>query len=66
MPRDDRSGNGLDMYQHATTKENLKKLESRGNKIIPAESGELASGLVGEGRMAEPETIFKVIENSLN
>jgi phosphopantothenoylcysteine decarboxylase/phosphopantothenate--cysteine ligase len=52
----------LDMYQHPTTKENLKKLESNGAKLIPAESGELASGLVGEGRMAEPETIFKHIE----
>ncbi|MDZ4663857.1 MAG: bifunctional phosphopantothenoylcysteine decarboxylase/phosphopantothenate--cysteine ligase CoaBC [Bacteroidota bacterium] len=52
----------LDMYQHATTKENLKKVETIGNKIIPAESGELASGLIGEGRMAEPETIYNAIE----
>jgi phosphopantothenoylcysteine decarboxylase / phosphopantothenate---cysteine ligase len=52
----------LDMYQHPTTKENLRKMEAAGTKIIPAESGELASGLVGEGRMAEPETIFKHIE----
>jgi phosphopantothenoylcysteine decarboxylase/phosphopantothenate--cysteine ligase len=52
----------LDMYQHPTTKENLKKLEAIGHTIIPAESGELASGLIGEGRMAEPETIFKAIE----
>jgi phosphopantothenoylcysteine decarboxylase/phosphopantothenate--cysteine ligase len=52
----------LDMYKHVTTKENLKKLEAIGHTIIPAESGELASGLVGEGRMAEPETIFKAIE----
>jgi phosphopantothenoylcysteine decarboxylase/phosphopantothenate--cysteine ligase len=53
----------LDMYQHPSTKQNLKTLEGFGNIIIPAESGELASGLVGEGRMAEPETIFKFISN---
>jgi phosphopantothenoylcysteine decarboxylase / phosphopantothenate---cysteine ligase len=47
----------LDMYQHPTVKKNLETLKSFGNEIIPAESGELASGLVGEGRMAEPETI---------
>jgi phosphopantothenoylcysteine decarboxylase/phosphopantothenate--cysteine ligase len=52
----------LDMYQHPTTKENLKKLEGFGNNIIPAESGELASGLTGEGRMAEPEHIIAFIE----
>jgi phosphopantothenoylcysteine decarboxylase/phosphopantothenate--cysteine ligase len=55
----------LDMYQHPTTKENLQKLESYGNIIIPAESGELASGLSGEGRMAEPENIVSFIENRL-
>lgn len=52
----------LDMYQHPTTKENLSKLESMGHRIIPAESGELASGLVGEGRMAEPEHILVYIK----
>lgn len=52
----------LDMYQHPTTKENLQKLETVGVKIIPAESGELASGLVGEGRMAEPEHILTYIQ----
>lgn len=52
----------LDMYQHPTTKENLRKLEAIGNKIIPAESGELASGLVGEGRMSEPEHILVYIQ----
>lgn len=56
----------LDMYQHPTTKENLKELESFGNIIIPAESGELASGLTGEGRMAEPETIIAFIDNYLS
>ncbi len=48
----------LDMYAHSTTKRNLDKLESDGVKIIPAESGQLASGLEGTGRMAEPETIL--------
>ena len=56
----------LDMYQHPTTKQNLKKLVKNGNSIIPAESGELASGLVGEGRMAEPENIIEFIKNEIN
>ncbi len=47
----------LDMYQHPSTKENLLKLTENGVDIIPPNSGELASGLVGEGRMAEPEEI---------
>lgn len=38
----------LDMYQHPTTQENIEKLQSFGHKIVPAESGELASGLVGD------------------
>ena len=50
-----------DMWHHPTTKENLKKLESFGNKIIPVEKGELASGLIGDGRMAEPEQIIEFI-----
>ena len=50
-----------DMWHHPITKENLKKLESFGNKIIPVEKGDLASGLHGEGRMAEPEHIFDFI-----
>jgi phosphopantothenoylcysteine decarboxylase/phosphopantothenate--cysteine ligase len=56
----------LDMYQHPTTKENIIKLETFGNKIIAAESGELASGLVGEGRMAEPEHIFQFVKDDLS
>ncbi|MCR9173343.1 MAG: bifunctional phosphopantothenoylcysteine decarboxylase/phosphopantothenate--cysteine ligase CoaBC [bacterium] len=52
----------LDMYAHPSTKENLQRLESFGIEIIPATSGELASGLEGEGRMAEPETIAKSIQ----
>jgi len=55
----------LDMYKHDSTKTNLKKLQSFGNSIIPVTSGELASGLVGEGRMAEPEDIVRFIENDV-
>jgi phosphopantothenoylcysteine decarboxylase/phosphopantothenate--cysteine ligase len=51
-----------DMWHHATTKENLKKIASFNNHIIPVENGELASGLVGEGRMAEPENILNWLE----
>ena len=50
-----------DMWLHPTTAENLKKLESFGNKIIPVGKGELASGLFGEGRMAEPEEIIRFL-----
>ncbi len=52
-----------DMWKHPSTKANLSKLESFGNKIIPVEKGELASGLYGDGRMAEPETITKFLSN---
>lgn len=51
----------LDMYQHGSTKENLAKLQSFGNQIIEAESGELASGLSGQGRLAEPERIVATL-----
>jgi phosphopantothenoylcysteine decarboxylase/phosphopantothenate--cysteine ligase len=51
----------LDMYAHPSTKRNLTTLQKDSVKIIPVEKGELASGLVGEGRMAEPETIFQSI-----
>ncbi len=47
----------VDMWHHPTTLENVKRLQSFGNHLIPVEHGELASGLVGEGRMAEPEHI---------
>ena len=50
-----------DMWNHPATKTNLKKLEIVGNKIIPVEKGDLASGLYGEGRMAEPEQIIDFI-----
>ncbi|MDA9881351.1 bifunctional phosphopantothenoylcysteine decarboxylase/phosphopantothenate--cysteine ligase CoaBC [Crocinitomicaceae bacterium] len=56
----------LDMYAHATTQRNLKQLENDGVHVIPAESGALASGLEGEGRMAEPEIILASIEYHLN
>lgn len=48
----------LDMYQHPATIANIKKLEEYGNRILDAEHGELASGLTGQGRMAEPENII--------
>lgn len=55
----------LDMYKHSTTNFNIELLIKNGNFIIPAESGELASGLVGEGRMAEPEHIVDFVKNVL-
>ncbi|MFL5752483.1 MAG: bifunctional phosphopantothenoylcysteine decarboxylase/phosphopantothenate--cysteine ligase CoaBC [Bacteroidia bacterium] len=55
----------LDMYRHSSTLKNIKTLTSFGNVIIPAESGELASGLHGEGRMAEPENIVAFLGKEL-
>ena len=55
----------LDMYQHSSTKENINKLISISNILIPPTSGELASGLIGEGRMEEPEEIVDFIERDL-
>ena len=55
----------LDMYQHPSTKTSIEKLISFGNICIPATSGELASGLVGEGRLAEPEDIIAFIEKDI-
>ncbi|MFT4804648.1 MAG: phosphopantothenoylcysteine decarboxylase/phosphopantothenate--cysteine ligase [Psychroserpens sp.] len=55
----------LDMYKHQSTKNSFEKLKTFGNVMIPATSGELASGLVGEGRMAEPEDIVTFIENDV-
>ena len=52
-----------DMWKHPATQSNIEKLESRGNKIIPVEKGDLASGLDGEGRMAEPDKILRVIND---
>jgi len=53
-----------DMWHHPTTKINLQKLESFGNKIIPVTKGELASGLYGDGRMAEPEEILQYLSDN--
>ena len=53
-----------DMWHHPSTKENIQKLIEFGNRIIPVDKGELASGLVGDGRMAEPEAIVKFIEDN--
>ena len=55
----------LDMYKHPSTLHNMKVLKERGVKLIPAAYGELASGLVGEGRMAEPEEILAFLESEL-
>lgn len=55
-----------DMWQHTATKNNLKEVQSFGNKIIPPTHGELASGLIGEGRMAEPEDIVTYVANFLS
>ncbi|TRO67003.1 bifunctional phosphopantothenoylcysteine decarboxylase/phosphopantothenate--cysteine ligase CoaBC [Christiangramia sabulilitoris] len=53
----------LDMYKHPSTKNSLDTLQNYGNHMIPAGTGELASGLHGEGRMAEPEDIIRYIES---
>ncbi|RLD30217.1 MAG: bifunctional phosphopantothenoylcysteine decarboxylase/phosphopantothenate--cysteine ligase CoaBC [Bacteroidetes bacterium] len=55
----------LDMYKHQSTINSFETLKSFGNIMIPAASGELASGLVGEGRMAEPEDILAFIEKDI-
>lgn len=52
----------LDMYQHPAVHENLRKVQSFGNILLDAESGELASGLSGQGRMKEPEHILTHVE----
>ncbi|WBL23088.1 bifunctional phosphopantothenoylcysteine decarboxylase/phosphopantothenate--cysteine ligase CoaBC [Zunongwangia sp. HRR-M8] len=56
----------LDMYKHPSTKNNFETLENYGNLMIPAGTGELASGLSGKGRMAEPEQIIRFLENDLS
>ena len=55
----------LDMYKHPSTAKSIQTLQSFGNTFIAPTSGELASGLVGEGRMAEPEDIVAFIEADL-
>jgi phosphopantothenoylcysteine decarboxylase / phosphopantothenate---cysteine ligase len=54
-----------DMWRHPSTKMNMERLRSFGNSIIPVEKGELASGLYGDGRMAEPETILSYIQEHI-
>jgi phosphopantothenoylcysteine decarboxylase/phosphopantothenate--cysteine ligase len=56
----------LDMYKHPSTKANIATLEEYGNILIPSGFGELASGLIGEGRMAEPSEIIEHITDELN
>jgi len=53
----------VDMWENSATQENISILRSRGYFIIPPESGELASGLVGAGRLPEPETIVEFLDN---
>ncbi len=55
----------LDMYKHPSTAATFQKLQSFGDIMIPSESGELASGLIGQGRMAEPATIIDFIEKDI-
>lgn len=55
----------LDMYKHPTTQQAIETLESYGNILIPSTFGELASGLVGKGRMAEPEAIVEAVETHI-
>lgn len=53
----------LDMYHHPSTRKNIQSLADYGNIIVDSEKGELASGLNGEGRMAEPENILKIVQD---
>lgn len=56
----------LDMYRHPATQHNLEILKGYGNVIVEPEEGELASGLIGKGRMAQPEEIITYIRNFFN
>jgi len=56
----------LDMWKHPSTETNLAKLKSYGNHILPVGNGELASGLFGDGRMAEPEDIVDHLSRNIN
>ena len=56
----------LDMWKHPSTQSNIAKLVTYGNIIIPPEKGELASGLIGEGRLAEPEELFRFLADFAN
>lgn len=52
-----------DMWKHPATRQNMQLLLTRGHRLIPVEKGELASGLIGEGRMAEPEHILDAVRH---
>jgi phosphopantothenoylcysteine decarboxylase/phosphopantothenate--cysteine ligase len=52
-----------DMWLHPSTQGNINRLRAYGNHIIPTEHGELASGLIGPGRMAEPENMIKILSD---
>jgi phosphopantothenoylcysteine decarboxylase/phosphopantothenate--cysteine ligase len=52
-----------DMWKHPATKNNLNRLKERGHLLCSVGTGELASGLIGEGRMSEPEMIYNAIHN---
>ena len=56
----------VDMWRHPAVKANVRQLQSFGNHIIPVGNGELASGLVGDGRMAEPEKILEFLSATLH
>lgn len=56
----------VDMWHHPATQENIRRLQAHGVQVIPVGHGELASGLVGDGRMAEPEEIVDFVEKSLS
>jgi len=56
----------LDMYKHPSTIANIEKLKSYGNQIIDAKEGELASGLSGQGRMAEPEELVEILKKKFS
>ena len=53
----------LDMWKHPSTLENIRLLQTYGNRLVPVGNGELASGLSGEGRMAEPADIVTILED---
>ena len=53
----------VDMWHHPATQANLRRLQEHGVHVIPVGTGELASGLVGEGRMAEPEEIVEFVQS---
>ena len=56
----------LDMHEHPATQTSFKRLKEFGNIMIPSEHGALASGLIGPGRMAEPEHILAFLKNDLS